>query len=200
MLTHKKCVKCNNIKILTEFSLANSNADGYNNTCKKCVAIRTRAYYKTLPGVITRIYNGEKQASKDRNHPMPTYTKKELSLWLYDNGIEKIYLIWKSSKYQKNLSPSVDRLNSTLPYTFNNIRLVTWKDNNEIAYIERKNCKRITKQCKEINQLTLNDEIIQTFGSIAHAARETGFCRTNINFACKKGRDIAHGYKWEYTK
>lgn len=200
MPTKKICRVCKKEKPLNMFSLASGNKDGYNMRCKQCVAEHARNYYKTLPGLITHIYNSEKQSSHDRKHPIPAYTKKELKLWLYNHGVEEFFIVWKLSGYQKNLRPSVDRLNSIEPYTLQNIRLVTWKENNDAAYTERKTCRRITKQCRKINQLDDNHNIIATFKSIAAASRITSIQRTNINAACSGKIDHrAGGYFWKYV-
>lgn len=200
MNTKKRCKICKEKKELTEFSIAQGNKDGYNTRCKQCVAEHTKNYYKTLSGLITHIYNSEKQASKDREHPTPAYTKKELKSWLYEQGIKKVFNVWKQSNYQKNLRPSVDRLNSNKPYTLSNIRLVTWEENNNAAYEERKTCKHITKQCKKVNQLDENRKILATFDSISAAGRATGIQKTNINAVCSgRIKHKAGGYFWEYA-
>jgi hypothetical protein len=195
----KNCKSCLKLKALVEFSKAHSNKDGYNSFCKICVADRVKQYYKTIPGIVTHIYNGEKTASKQRGHSLPTYNKQELNNWLHNNGLIILFNSWKNSGYKKELKPSVDRINSTEGYSFSNIRLVTWKENNDIAYEERKNCKRVTKQCKEVKQLTEDGILVYQFKSIANAARATGFCRTNINHACATGKELAHGFRWQYA-
>ncbi len=199
MNTRKTCRICKESKKLNEFSLASGNLGGYNHRCKRCVADHAKIYYKTLPGLITHIYNNEKQASRDRGHVAPRYTKKELISWLYKQNIQRQYTLWENSGYLKDLRPSIDRLNSTQPYTMRNIRLVTWKENNDAAYSERKSCKRVTAQCRSIHQLDETGNIINTFKSIALASRETGIQRTNINAACSgKITHKAGGYYWKY--
>ena len=195
----KTCKTCLEIKNYSNFTYSNKYKDNYVSDCKSCVAIRVSKYYKTLRGVMTRIFNGELTSSKDRGHPPPTYTKEELFDWLYLNGIENLFNAWEASNYTKNISPSVDRIDSTKPYTLENIRLVTWKENNDAAYTERKNCKRITKQCRAIRQLTMEGEFIAEFKSIAHAARETNACRSNVNAVCTGRVPNANGFKWEHV-
>ena len=201
MNTKKTCRICQKEKKLHNFSLAPGNKDGYSHRCKVCVAAHAKRYYKTLSGLITHIYNAERRASKDRHHPKPAYTKKELTEWLHNQGILLYYENWKNSGYQKDLRPSVDRINSTKPYTLNNIRLVTWKENNTAAYTERKSCKRVTTQCRSVDQLNDAGEILATFKSIALASRITGVQRSNIN-ACCSGK-ISHkagGFYWKYVE
>lgn len=199
MSTGKICKKCNTFKPFYDYSKATSSKDNYNYQCKECKAAHSRNYYKTLPGLITRIYNGELQASKQRGHMMPSYSKQELADWLDLQDLNSLFNTWVKSGYNKNLSPSVDRIDSTQGYTLKNIRLVTWKENNDAAYEERKSCKRVTQQCRQVEQLTLIGQSIKIYLSQAHAARETGFCRTNINHVCQGYREVAHGFLWRYV-
>jgi len=195
--TLKNCQICNEYKELTAFSLQKSNADGYSHRCKACVAAASKRYYKTLHGVMVHMLNSEKNAAKERNHVQPVYTKEEFFSWLYSQGIEQYYLTWKNAGYKKDIRPSVDRIDSTKPYTMDNIRLVTWAENNNAAYNERKTCHRITRQCKSVNQIK-NGNVIASFKSIAMAARETGVQRANINATCTGRASQAGGYFWAY--
>lgn len=199
MLLEKCCKNCQIIKPITEYSLASSNRGGYSHTCKRCKADHSSNYYKTLAGVISGIYNCQLQSSRTRLHPAPTYTKQELTTWLHNQNVEIIFSDWVDSNYNTFLRPSVDRIDSTQPYSFDNIRLVTWKENSDAAYEERKTCKRVTKQNKKIEQLTTDGKHVAIYLSQAHAARDTGFCRTNINHTCQGYREAAHGFLWRYA-
>lgn len=199
MLLEKCCKNCSITKSITEYSLAHSTKDGYSHQCKMCKAQHSRNYYKTLAGVISGIYNCQLQSSRTRLHPAPTYSKQELTTWLYSQNVEILFNNWVSSNHNTNLRPSVDRIDSTRPYSFDNIRLVTWKENNSAAAEERKTCKHVTKQNKKIEQLTLDGLHVETYLSQAHAARTTGFCRTNINHTCQGHREAAHGFLWRHA-
>lgn len=198
MTISKRCSKCNEEKNVSEFSKAQGNADGYNSLCMPCVAERVRAYYKTSKGVIGHIYNTQKTSSKARGHVPPAYTKEELNVWLLSQGFDVFFDVWVASGYEKDLRPSADRLDSNLPYTFDNLRLVTWAENNQAVAVERKSCKLVTKQCRGIKQI-FDGMTINTFKSVAMAARETGIQRTNINATCKGRVPRAGGYCWEYV-
>ncbi len=43
----KQCTQCGEVKELSEFSKTSESKDGLRNTCKTCVNIHSRAYYKT---------------------------------------------------------------------------------------------------------------------------------------------------------
>jgi len=192
----KTCNKCFETKLFKEFTFTNGKPVAI---CKPCVVIKNRAFYRTELGLVTQMVNNQKECSIGRNHDLPDYTKAELTAWLYSNNYLLIHSIWKESGYLKDLKPSVDRLDSTAKYSLANIRLVTWADNNDAAYKERKSGKRKTRQNTPISQFTEGGVFIKDYPSIANAARENKFCRTNINSCVRGAREIAHGYRWKYN-
>lgn len=158
-----------------------------------------KAYHKTYAGLASRMLNSMRKNSHDRGHPAPMFDLADLRKWLDNTTYPQIYDNWVLHGYATNLRPSVDRLDSTAPYVFSNMRVVTWGTNNQAAYEERKVCKRVTKQCRRISMFTLEGTYVNTYGSISLASRETGVQRTNIN-ACVTGRkEHAGGYLWQYT-
>lgn len=102
---------------------------------------RAREYYKRNPQyqstkymdqtwlVIASLWAGMKQRSKRRGHPMPNFTRKEFVDWLWSSGLGDYHADYVASEFDKWKKPSVDRLDNSKPYTLDNIRLVTWKDN-----------------------------------------------------------------------
>lgn len=75
-------------------------------------------------------YSSQEANSKRRNHPPPDYSLEEFKEWAFSNPIfETLYDNWVKSGYQTDLRPSPDRLDNDEPYTFENLRLVTWREN-----------------------------------------------------------------------
>lgn len=197
----KKCKRCENIKPFGAFSLSQSNRDGYATTCKPCVCQRNKEYWRTPTGRMSQIYAVQVVNSKQRKHHVPEYTRDELTNWAYQNGLHLLVYAWVASGYEKDLTPSVDRKDPYLGYSLSNIRLVTWKENNEKAYEDRKACLHVTKQNRKVRQITLQGVPVSHFDSIASAARETGITRVNINDVCR-GKihcKTAGGFLWEYA-
>lgn len=130
IMKSKICTKCNIDKPLGEFNKRTASRDGLRFSCKKCVNNMSNTYYKTVLGLITRMYSNQKLHSKYRNHPMPEYSKKEFKEWVINNiSFNVLYKNWVESDYDVELVPSVDRLDDNIHYKFNNIQIVTWKDN-----------------------------------------------------------------------
>lgn len=196
----KRCNRCTLLKSLEHFSVSRSNKGGYSCICKACVVLRNQEYWRTAVGRVSQIYAVQVMSSKQRKHPKPEYTRAELSAWAFENGINSLWYDWRESGYLKDLSPSIDRLDATKGYSLDNIRLVTWKDNNDKAYEDRKACRHITKQNRKVRQLTMDGNFVAEYGSISNAARETGITRININDVCrgKLHCKSAGGFRWEY--
>lgn len=197
----KKCKRCHEEKYLDEFSASPANKDGHINTCKSCRVIEVREYYQTPKGRMGYIYHGQIRSSKDRKHSAPEYTKAQLYSWAKENGLSELMNLWSASGFNKELAPSVDRLDPYKPYTLSNIRLVAWKDNNDKAYEDRKACRHITKQNRRVRQLNRDGSFVAEYGSIANASRSTGITRININDVCRKKPHCksAGGFLWEYV-
>lgn len=197
----KKCNRCEEIKDEGLFSKASGNKSGYSTMCKACVVQRNKEYWRTPPGRISQIFAVQTVTSRQRKHPAPAYTRAELLTWAYQNGLQTLWEIWRLSDYQKELIPSVDRHDPTKGYSIGNIRLVTWSENNDKAYEDRKSCRHVTKQNRKVNQLDHGGNVIASFDSISDASRKTGITRININDVCRKKvhRLSAGGFGWEYA-
>jgi len=131
---------------------------------------------------------------------MPTYTKRELKDWLYNQELfHKLYDDWVSSNYDTYLKPSVDRLNDYESYHMGNIRLVTWKENKNKHYADRK--KGIcNKSNKSVVQFSLNGIFICEFHSLMEAERVTNIFNTDIGRCCLGKRKTAGGFIWKYKE
>ena len=197
----KVCNRCELLKSHDMFSVQRSNKGGYSHVCKPCVVQRNAEFWRTPPGRISQIFAVQTVCSRQRNHPPPAYTRKQLTNWAIGQGLFALADAWRASGYEKDLSPSIDRIDPNQGYFFGNIRLVTWAENNEKAYEDRKSCAHVTRQNKKVRQLALDGSLIQVFDSIAAAARATGIQRTNINAMCA-GRPqykSVGGFLWEHA-
>ena len=197
----KKCKRCLKTKPHNEFTKSPSNRDGYMSQCKPCKVELNREYGRTPKGRMSYSWSTQVNSSKARGHQPPAYTRRELYEWALGQGLLDLVEMWKLSGYQKDLTPSVDRLDDSKGYTFDNIRLVTWRENNEKMYTTRKSGERITRQNRKVQQLDLDGNLVAEYPSVAAASRVTGIQRTNINANCSGYKTYEHvgGCLWKYA-
>lgn len=200
----KKCNKCLYEKPKSDFYKHKKSKDGLNGACKDCVkkAVRSRSkivgskYDFTEHGVIRVIYKTQKRHQKIRGHGDMPYSKDQLSSWMYRNGYKEMYDRWVSEGHDTNLKPSVDRINSNLGYSFENIRLVTWKENRLNQANDIKNgvgsggrrTKKLLKLCKD-------KKIVCEYVSYQGARRDMGY---SIEYQIKNGVKCRNGFYWKY--
>lgn len=94
-------------------------------------------YLKTKKGFIQRLYTKMKSRISGSHKTHIKYyvgkgllTKEEFYQWIYNHPkFDTLFLAYQESGYDKMLSPSVDRIDSSKGYEINNIRLVAFVDN-----------------------------------------------------------------------
>lgn len=187
----KICTVCNQIKELGSFYKDKRKSDGLQMECKSCNSARTRAYFRTKAGLLTQIYGSQRSNSKPRGHQPPAYTKDKLQVWMLEQDIfHKLYKKWKKSGYKKMLSPSVDRLDDSKGYSFDNIQLLSWQQNKDKGY-----------ESREVPVIQFNAEgnEIRHFKSAAKAAKEVGCHSGDITKCCNGKASTAGASYWGYA-
>lgn len=190
----KTCTTCGNTLPLSSFSKHQSRKDGFRSECKQCVSNKLKSY----KGKLKAIYNNQQSNSRSRNHTPPNYSFESFCGWMENNGYPALYKVWEQGNFKRALAPSTDRLDDSLPYTLNNIRLVTWKENDDKAHQDFISGKLIGNHTT-IVQKTLTGEIIAKYPSQKAAYRATKISQGNIGEVCRGTRETAGGFKWEYA-
>ena len=199
MLITKSCSTCNTIKNISKFGKRKTSKDGLRCQCRECENEYAKKRRRTKEGLLLTIYSHQIEHSKTRGHNFPTYTKQELKDWLFTHVLfEDLYFKWVESDYDKYLIPSIDRINDYLPYTFDNIQLMTWGENDKKGIRDMKNGVN-NKQNISVHQINTEGEVINTYYSMNQAERETSIQQSNISEVCSGRRNIAGGFRWEYA-
>ena len=164
------------------------------NKCSEHVLKRCSDYYHSFKGWLTARYHHMKSVSKKRGHHAPKFTKAELSSWLkinYPEEIEALFFAWKDSGYCRDRSPSLDRLDDSKGYSFDNIQLVDWEEN----------CRRGHVSLSiPVIQKTKDGEIKNHYKSITEAANVLGIHNTHIGSVVNGKRKSCGGFLWEKDK
>jgi len=193
----KTCTKCKINKELSLFGKHKCMKDGLRSSCKECENKIASCSMKTIRGVITTIYGSQKQNSIARGHGLPLYTKKELSNWLLNDWLfSLLYSNWANLGYIKDMKPSMDRLDDNKGYSFDNIQITTWGENNSKGRCDIKSGKLINNH-KAVLQFTKDGIFMQEFVSASEANRHF---RGNIAACCRKKAKFAGGYAWKFKE
>jgi len=196
----KICTQCNINKPFSEYHTSKILSDGLFCACKVCICEKASARRKTRDGLITGIYSHQMEHSRSRGDVQPDYTLKELRAWIYSQPhFDEMYFNWVNSSYDKTLYPSCDRLNDYLPYSFDNLQLMTWGENKQKAYADMRSGKN-NKNSTAVNQYDLDGKPIKTHYSMHSAERLTGAYQGNIWKCCVGIRGTAGGFKWAYCE
>lgn len=195
------CKKCQKEKMIKDMhSTKNRKGDRqYWFTCRNCYNEHCRAYQKTPAGLVSRIYAAQKKASKKRNMAAPFYSYQELLKWVQAQpNFKTLYDAWTRSDYKSRLRPSIDRLDDYMPYSFENIRLVTWDENmfknHEVCRVGTN--KMADVMCKPVVQIAISGEYMNTFLSVKIASDATGVNQCSIARVMRGTLKMAGNFIW----
>ena len=194
-----KCSVCGSYKTTESFSKEVGRARGFSYTCKSCVREYTQRRNNSYEGVIKQAYNHQVQNSKKRGHPPPDYTIEQLITYCESHGYKDLYNNYLISCRDIKLRPSVDRLDSTIGYTLENIELVTWEVNNKRANEERLLGKGSQSNfCQPVVRIS-NEGAEVLYHSMAEAERQNNIGNRDgqrlTNYFRIKGKKCG-GFRW----
>lgn len=196
----KTCKTCKKTKPKELFNKHNIMIDGYANICKKCNKKNLAVFQRSKRGVASKIYGHQLSSSYRRGHEAPRYTRDDLLDWLMSQKLfHHLFHLWEISNYDKYLKPSVDRKEDKLGYTFSNIQLMTWGENDTKANRDKKSGK-LSYSSIPVSQYSSNGVLLAVYHSLSQAARVTGATKSAISKCCnnKPKHRTAGGFIWKY--
>ena len=196
--TFKICTKCEIEKSIDKFYTNNhkSKKDKTNSHCKSCENERVLNRSRTKAGVISTIYSSQRASSRERNHKEPTYSLIELKEWLMSDWLfDLLYNNWKNCGYLKDMKPSLDRLDDSKGYSFDNIQAVSFLENRMKANYNAKNNILIHGH-KKVIQKNINGEVVSRYNSISEASRTLAIDKNRISLCCNKHIKSYLGCLW----
>ena len=194
----KICTKCQ--KLTDNFWPDKRKKDWMLSCCRQCYILKLKKYYKTIPGLITKVYSQQRHNSKKRGNPLPTYSNKELLVWIKEQlTFEILYKNREGSWYKTQLIPSIDRIDDYKWYSLDNIQLMTWEENKQKGHEDRRNWIN-----NKHNKVVLGTHKITwkqiKYHSIHEAGRQTWITISNISDCCRWKRcKSAWGYRWIFV-
>lgn len=156
--------------------------------------------------LVKKIYHSQRHSSVKRGHNPPEYSEKELEKWMLAQDIFlPLYNKWIESGKNRWERPSIDRINDDYGYAFDNIQLMTWRENDIKAKREGSNgIGSRGKICRKVVQLSGTGEFIAEYVSITKAAEAVSVGISSIHLCISKKIQKVKGFIWmlksEYLK
>ncbi len=150
------------------------------------------AYSRTKEGLIKHLYNAMVRRTRDRGHEPINFSKASMIQWLMNDWVfGLLFKNWVNCGYLKPYRPSIDRIKDSLGYTYQNIQLIPWGEND---------AKGRYQSNKPISQFTREGKFVKHFMSTKTAQQMTGIDNGSI-CNCLKGKlNTAGGYTWKYKE
>jgi len=150
----------------------------------------SKEHRHTFNGWLSEVWGSMRRQCRKRGHALPTFTKKELGEWVQkQNRCRTLFDTWKCAGYGTDFRPSIDRLDNLKSYSFDNVQLTTWCENNANGREYRR--VRVIRTDAETG-------IMVVYQSITEAAKKThGGNRRAIGAAILGKTKQSAGYKWE---
>lgn len=215
----KFCTKCGIEKPIDSFYTAGKSRKGtviYRGKCKECESLESRVPIEERivpPKYITddivykkcqqmaydahaRIYAPSRQNKtcyKNLTNPFGFESTKEMYMYLFDNYYNQI-----KSMIENEVSPSVDRIDSSKGYSKDNIRILSHEENTKRGVENRK---------RKVKTITPSGQIIK-FNSVTECVSYFGYPSNYGSMVahwirgCNGGRSsykIPDGYYFEYA-
>jgi hypothetical protein len=177
------CTYCTTYKEKEEF--LESNLEKHFYKCKLCETKYRKERIGDINRIIDNIYGHQ------RSNCEVLYSWEQFSQWLIKKtNFLNLYLFWKSVNYDKNFVPAVLRINSSKPYSLDNLKVTT-------AKFARTLCSK--KREKKVIQLDKQGKKIATFCNAKVASEFINYkFFSNIHLVCKGQKKSAGGFMWKY--
>ena len=159
----------------------------------------------TITGWFNIHYKGMSQRERKHFDRDLSFDRWEFEKWILDNNFEKfseLFSNWIKSEFNTDLCPSIDRIDPYKGYTFDNMQLLTWKENNIKGHNEKKNSsveQMLKSTRKRVQKFLLDGKFIEEYISLSEAARQNNISSACICECCKGKRKSAKGFRWKYV-
>jgi len=85
---------------------------------------------RSRKGFVKDAHRMQREASRRKGYLPPSYSYEELEQWVAAcPKFDQLFEAWKVSGYSERLKPSFDRINPLLPYSLDNLQMLTWREN-----------------------------------------------------------------------
>ena len=118
--------------------------------------------------------------------------------WIDSQGnFDHLYKQWRDSGYLKDTKPSIDRIDNTNGYSFDNMRLTTWLENRKAQYDDvLAGHPSVGIRLRPVMSVSEDGHIVE-YHSMAFASRTIGY---RIDSLVGTGKKCKNGLVWKDLK
>lgn len=100
-----------------------------NNEDGERARVHNKDYVKTAEGLAAQLANQTKASSKRRGYTAPSWNTKDFRAWLSSQtNYNTLYNNWMSASYVTLFKPTIQRIDTTKGFMFDNMKVVISKD------------------------------------------------------------------------
>ncbi len=145
---------------------------------------------------ITQTFSSVRHKSKRNWGIMPTFTKDELRIWLYSNGLQELWINYIESGFDRHFRPSIDRIDDYGHYEFSNMQLITWRENHikGVNGIKHNNNSKNQDRIKPVFMWDKCGNLVKEFNNYKDACAFLRCHPMSISRAVTKKRKTIKGY------
>lgn len=152
----------------------------------------TRRWRRTYNGLVTNLYAKIRERSKRNGRQNHEFTLGEFKAFVAQTDIRRLYERWAKCGFQTDRRPSIDRIDALRGYTFDNMQVITAKENRV-----KGDAEKMVLWGKPVHQLSMSGVVLAKYPNIHTAMEITRINRNNISSVLHGKRKSAGGYKWE---
>lgn len=153
----------------------------------------TQRWRQTYKGLTANLYAKILERSRRNNRDNAQFNLGEFREWLSQTDIHRLYGRWQRSGYKTDRRPSVDRIDPLRGYTFDNMQVITAKENRI-----KGDSEKMVLWGKPVCQISHSGVVVANYPNIDMAHKVTNINRNNISSVLHGNRKTAGGFKWKF--
>jgi hypothetical protein len=195
----KKCNKCNLVFVKSMFRKCKLVKSGLKPYCASCSKKMYDNYRFSKRGVCMVMYHGMRGSSKKRGHALPKFSHKEFLEWAISNtNFNSIYTSWITGGMHKDDKPSIDRLSDDFGYLFENMQIITFKENREKYYNQVR--EGVSGHVSKSVIVTFDNGDTREYHSSTEAANDLGLSQSAVSLKCRGKLPQTNGLIFKYNQ